>query len=185
MTVLLFDEINALEKRIKQYFDDSGHVASPEARKRIIDELLDMFLLLYVDAVQDINRQFDTDIMPDAQTVQEIIYKPIDGATWEERVNAWFDSGGTIDDIMRLAETEAHRIVNTAMVDTATQAGAKSKTWVTMLDDRVRETHEYLEGVTVPIDARFYTYDGDSADAPGGFISPENNINCRCMLRFN
>lgn len=87
--------------------------------------------------------------------------------------------------ITRIAETETHRIANTAALDTAKYAGAKSKTWVTMLDDKVRDTHDYLEGETVNIDEDFYTYDGDHASAPGLFELAENNVNCRCELLFS
>lgn len=94
-------------------------------------------------------------------------------------------------DLSRLAETEAHRVLNEAILDSALDYAEKNpektvmKTWATMLDDRVRETHDYLEGVTVPADARFYTFDGDSAMAPGGFGKAENNCNCRCVLRID
>ena len=88
------------------------------------------------------------------------------------------------DAIVRIAETETHRDANTAALETATRAGATSKTWMTMLDDRVRDTHVPLEGVSVPIDAEFYTWDGDHAQAPGLFEFAENNINCRCELLF-
>lgn len=94
-------------------------------------------------------------------------------------------------DLSRLAETEAHRVLNEAILDSALDYAEKhpnknvTKTWATMLDDRVRETHDYLEGVTVPVDARFYTFDGDSAMAPGGFSKPQNSINCRCILRIS
>lgn len=96
-------------------------------------------------------------------------------------------SGGTSlqEAITRIAETETHRIANTAALDTAKHAGAKSKTWVTMLDDKVRDTHDYLEGETVDIDEDFYTYDGDHASAPGLFELAENNVNCRCELLFS
>lgn len=87
--------------------------------------------------------------------------------------------------ITRIAETEMHRIANTAALNTAKYAGAKSKTWVTMLDDKVRDTHDYLEGETVDIDEDFYTYDGDHASAPGLFELAENNVNCRCELLFS
>jgi hypothetical protein len=70
-------------------------------------------------------------------------------------------------------------------LDTAKYAGAKSKTWVTMMDDRVRDTHDYLEGETVGIGEDFYTYDGDHASAPGLFELAENNVNCRCELLFS
>jgi hypothetical protein len=53
-----------------------------------------------------------------------------------------------------------------------------------MDDDRVRDTHMFLEGVEVPMGERFYTFDGDSAMIPGDFALPENNINCRCTLSY-
>ena len=65
---------------------------------------------------------------------------------------------------------------------TAYDGSPLSKTWVTMADEKVRASHQYLEGMTVPLDDEFYTYDGDHAQAPGGFTSAANNCNCRCQL---
>ena len=70
-------------------------------------------------------------------------------------------------------------------METARKAGAKNKSWITMMDEKVRDTHQYLEGMTVGIDEDFYTYDGDHAPAPGLFEFPENSINCRCELLFS
>ena len=107
------------------------------------------------------------------------------GQTWRERAEEYFANGGSVDDIVRIAETETHRDANTAALNTAKKAGATNKTWVTMLDDRVRETHDYLEGQTVGINEDFYTYDGDHASAPGLFALASNNVNCRCELVFS
>lgn len=86
--------------------------------------------------------------------------------------------------ISRIAETESHRMFNAGSIDRAKQSGLKHKRWETMLDDKVRENHEYLQGVSVPIDAQFISPDGDSADYPGGFSNASNNVNCRCVLEF-
>ena len=51
-----------------------------------------------------------------------------------------------------------------------------------MLDDRVRDPHAYMEGLTVGLDDMFYTYTGDGAMYPGGFGVPELDINCRCFI---
>jgi hypothetical protein len=51
-----------------------------------------------------------------------------------------------------------------------------------MMDEKVRDTHKYLEGMTVALDEEFYTYDGDHAPAPHGFTKVENNANCRCVV---
>lgn len=95
-----------------------------------------------------------------------------------------------VNDLSRLAETEAHRVLNEAILDSALEYAKNNpektvmKTWVTMADDRVREPHEWLEGSTVPVDAYFYT-DGDRALAPGGFESAALNCGCRCILRIS
>lgn len=87
--------------------------------------------------------------------------------------------------IARVIETEAHRMYNNGGFDRAVAAGAKKKKWQTMMDEKVRETHEYLSGDSVDINERFYTFDGDSALTPGGFELPENNVNCRCWLSYS
>lgn len=184
-TILPIDEINALEQRLRVHFDADGHIKSRKDCEDIIDELLDLFLLAYANGVEGVNQTFSTEIEPSSREIQETVYRPIDGGTWRDRVLAWYASGGTMADILRIAETETTRIGNEAALSTSVKAGATTKTWLTQLDDRVRDTHSYLESVTVPIEARFYTYDGDSAQAPGGFSRAENNINCRCELRFN
>jgi len=111
----------------------------------------------------------------------------ISGSSEQSGQTETVESGGVSleEAIIRIAETEMHRDANTAALDTAKKAGATSKTWITMLDDRVRDTHDYLEGVTVGIDEEFYTYSGDHAPAPGMFGVPEEDINCRCELLFS
>lgn len=102
----------------------------------------------------------------------------------KETVISGFDQMNLTDAIIRILETEMHRDANEAALETARHAGAKTKTWQTMMDDKVRETHDYLLGVTVGIDDEFYTYDGSHAPAPGMFGVPEEDCNCRCELEF-
>lgn len=106
------------------------------------------------------------------------------GKTFKERVSEHIDKG-IPGMILVVAETEFHRVFQTAERDAAKHGGLTEKTWHTMMDDRVRDTHQYLENVTVPIDDEFITYDGDSAQFPGGFLTVENNANCRCYLTYS
>lgn len=93
------------------------------------------------------------------------------------------DDVGSVSDIIRIADTESLRVFNQSIVDSADKSGKKyTKTWVTMKDDKVRDTHWYLEGSTVNKGERFYTFDNDSASFPGDFVLPQNNCNCRCTL---
>ena len=120
----------------------------------------------------------------------------INGETYRERVEKQVEAG-SLDGVLRIIDTEAHRDYNTAVYDcgmryeeaeaTVKGKGAKNspslrKKWYTMRDNRVRDTHDYLEGAVVGLDDRFYTYDGDSARFPGDFALPENNVNCRCFV---
>lgn len=178
-----FDELNVMKQRISVHFQD-GKMKSRQDVEDIIDELLDLFLLAYANGVRTINEQFGSSVKPSAEELEKCIYQRIDGKTWEKRVWDWFDEGGTIDDIVRIAETEAHRIGNDAADSAAGKAGAKTKTWQTMLDDKVRESHSYLQSISVPVGGRFYTFDGDSARFPGDFALAENNCGCRCELTY-
>ena len=185
-TIFPFDEINTFKERLHSHFSE-GRIKSEEDVEDIIDEILDLCLLAYANGVRYIAEEFNIDVglEPTADELERVIYQEIDGETWEQRVRHWYEEGGTEADIVRIAETESHRVGNTAADEAAIQAGATTKTWVTMRDDRVRETHEYLEQTSVPIDSRFYTFDGDSARFPGDFTLAENNINCRCQLRYS
>ena len=182
-SVLPFDELNRFNTQIRERFGETKLVK--DNSEDIIDMLLDLFLLAYSTGSNVTNMNLGSAWTPTLNDVTKTVNKKVAGKTWEDRVKEYFSNGGNVDDIVRIAETETHRIANTAALETAKKAGAKSKTWVTMMDDRVRETHDYLEGVTIGIDDEFITFDGDHAFAPGLFDLAENNVNCRCELLFS
>ena len=185
-SILPLDELNRMDSEIRERFGrEDLQKRDKREEEDIIDELLDLFLLAYAMGNSVTNDNLSSDYAPSVDDVMKVVDAKVDGKTWRERVEDYFANGGTGEDIARIADTEMHRIANTAALDTAKYAGAKSKTWVTMLDDRVRDTHDYLEGETVGIDDDFYTYDGDHASAPGLFELAENNVNCRCELLFS
>ena len=183
-SVLPFDELNKVNASILERFG-AAKLTKTDDYEDIIDELLDLFLLAYAQATEVTNDNLSSNWQPTVDDVMRVVDERVAGKTWRERVEDYFANGGSAEDIVRIAETESHRIANTAALDTAKRAGATTKTWATMLDDRVRETHDYLEGQTVGIDEEFYTYDGDHASAPGLFALPENNVRCRCELIFS
>lgn len=192
MMILPIDEINAIKDRLKVHFTDgedgkpgTGRIKSKEDCEDIIDELLDLFLLSYANGATATNTELGTALMPPVDAVDAAVNAPVAGKTWRERVEDYYESGGSLYDITRIAETDATRIYNQGAVDAVVANGATSsvsKRWQTMEDDRVRDTHSYLQGMVVPFDADFYTYDGDHAPFPGMFERPENSINCRCVV---
>lgn len=185
-SILPFDELNRFNAEIRGRFGkETLQKRGKQEEEDVIEELLDLFLLAYAMGNSVTNENLSANWTPKIDEVMEVVDEKVAGKTWRDRVEDYFSNGGTGEDIARIADTEMHRIANTAALRTAKQAGATNKTWATMLDDRVRDTHDYLEGVTVGIDDDFITYDGDRASAPGLFSLASNNVNCRCELLFS
>lgn len=115
--------------------------------------------------------------------MDESIYKKFDGLNFADRTLSYAELGDK-EGIIRVAETDGHRVYQDGGYQGA-KGIAKTKTWLTMLDDKVRDTHDYLEGMTVGFDEKFYTFDGDSARYPGDFESVANNARCRCVISYN
>lgn len=192
-----FDELSNLRSELESDFA-AGMEQRRRNRDRRIDEILDMLIVAYMFGNEagnemlygptelpngDIKRTIDIDL----DEMDDAIFRVIAGKDWQERVTEYMDDlQGTVDDIIRVVDTDMNRIYNDAVLDVGERSeGAVMKTWQTMMDDRVRDTHEYLEGMTVPIDSRFYTFDGDSARYPGDFSDPANSINCRCRISLS
>lgn len=82
---------------------------------------------------------------------------------------------------------ESNTVFGRQELENAKALGKKYKTWNTELDERVRHTHQEVEGVKIPIDDLFVV--GESLmefpkDALHG-ADPEEIINCRCSLSFS
>lgn len=211
-----FDELEAFRSELEQDFQ-----LPPEERKRRkrdrIDEILEMLIMSYMFGNESANTMlFGSDIVDtidpdepnrpvriDVDDMEKSVFKDIAGKDWEQRVSEYYDSdSGTVDDVIRVVDTDINRIYNDSVLDVGEKAnrgkvdrtvadipvpdaqGRVMKTWETMMDDRVRLGHELLQGVTVPIEKRFYTM-GDSARYPGDFTSPELNIGCRCRIELS
>ena len=180
MDLLPFDAINRLESELPIYFEN-GVIRSKVDLDDIIEDMFGVFLLSYMRG----NNLTNPDHKPTLKTIMQTIDDEVQGKTWRERMREHFADGGTIEDVKRIIETEAHRDANTAAYEAAKAKGCTTKTWHTMGDDRVRDTHDYLQSMTVPVNRRFYTFDGDSARYPGDFTDPQNNVNCRCRISLS
>ncbi len=196
-----FDELSVVSERIKADFQ-----LTPEQRKAVkedrMDEILELLILSYLygnEAANDMlyRTEIETRMQSETETIRIVpidtdsmngsVYRDIAGENWEQRVSDYYDSeDGTADDVIRVLDTDSHRIYNDAIEDVGERSSGRIyKTWETMLDDRVRDTHEWLQSVRVPLNERFYTFDGDSARYPGDFTLPQNNINCRCRISLS
>lgn len=105
---------------------------------------------------------------------------------------SWTDVARNIDNrmkvgmnnSMRIARTEGHRISATSAYDAAIkskEAGADVvKQWDAALDGRTRPEHAQLDGQIREIDEPFVSGNGHKAMYPGGFGIAALDINCRC-----
>lgn len=190
-----FDEINRLEDElILSTFEVDGVRRSRKDKHECIDEVFELLCLAYLEGTEAVAKEFgiDIDFFGLGHQMNQSVFKQFNGKDFRDRVGEYYDAGD-YESINRVIETETHRIYNDAVLNAANivrdtktaETGEKPvimKRWKTMLDERVRDTHDYLEGRTVPLDELFFTFDGDSAMYPGGFENPENNINCRCGI---
>lgn len=181
--ILPIDELNIL--KAKYEIQGTETPITDFDLEDIIDELLDLFLDSMADAVKSINEQFEADYKPSAAEIEKVIYRKIDGASWEDRVRTWYENGGTAAEIVRIAETESHRIGNETAFEAAKKVGATTKTWVCMMLPTSRDTHIYLNNTKVGIDDYFYSYRGGKTLFPGQFGEPEEDVNCLCELEFS
>ena len=191
MQLLNFDEINKYVA-FKEWLISLEPSEVMEQKRKICDDLWELLEYLYIYGfvtareelgviAEDVESVLPTDYK---DAMDESIYKKFDGLDFADRTLSYAELGDK-ESIIRVAETDGHRVYNDGGYQGAKSAGAKTKTWLTMLDDKVRDTHDYLEGMTVGIDERFYTFDGDSARYPGDFSLPQNQINCRCEISYN
>lgn len=108
------------------------------------------------------------------------VNREVAGETFRDRITP----DKTYEEVLKVIDTESHRDYNTGVYEAAKESGKKNlnKKWNIVKDGKARDQHEYLDGVVVGLDDRFYTYTGESALYPGGFGTPELDINCRCWV---
>ena len=135
--------------------------------------------MAYVFGTDDVSKSLNEEIKPNTDKMNESVYKKIEGKTWVERIG----EATTQEELERIFVTESHRCFSDGQWDSA-EGRATHKTWVTREDERVRDTHWFIDGLTVGIDEYFYTFDGDRAMRPYGFELASNNINCITTLHL-
>lgn len=184
-TLMPFDELNALRQSLVygQYTDADGKRRYVKTFADLEDEFEDILILSYILGNKAAGDMLGIEPTMDVEDMDRVINRRVANRTWRDRLREQLENGGSVEEIMRIAETESHRDTNEAIYDVARDSGLELyKTWETMEDDRVREAHEEIQGQTVPFDDVFVTWDGHEARFPGDFDVPELNVNCRCFL---
>lgn len=138
-----------------------------------------MLIMAYVFGVKDVSESLKEKISPDTDKMYSSVNKETAGESWKERLK----KAETGSEIERIFVTEAHRCFSDGQWDSA-EDRATHKTWITMDDDKVRDTHWVIDGLKLKINEYFFTLDGDKALKPYDFEFASNNINCRCRLKY-
>ena len=183
-----WDEVNTLETKWTMPFQE--RITAQE----VIDAIDDILVLAYVYGWDNVVKDLGVSIEVDTDKAIASIDRPVAGKTYRDRVNEYVGEVGelteeNVEEVIRIVETETNRVFNEGGAEAAEAAEEETgkvamKRWHTMEDERVRATHFVLEGTVIPKDEKFHTFDGDEADKPGGFILPQNNVNCRCYLTY-
>lgn len=184
-----FDEIHMGTVRYTEAIMADTQMSEKEKKDAVCDYLLDFFIMAYLLGTDTGKDYLGFEMKPEMMLMMATIEKKIEGKTFRDRVADHLKEESP-ERMAQLAESEFHRVFNAAEMDTA-RAYEKStgrpvyKTWRTVGDDRVRQTHDYIEGVKIPLNEYYHTFDGDTALQPGGFKSAENNAGCRCWLTLS
>lgn len=202
--ILDFDELNVISReRIKTAIETEVFSSLPDQkidRKRCEDIIFALLTMAYAFGIDKAGLDLGEEPKPNDRLREDAITAPTAGETVFERMDTHIDAaeaGGLsvesatrlIEELTTLIETEAGRVANTAIYDVAKEFQRENPTktvmkrWVAILDDRTRDTHFYLDGTEVPLDAYFYSYSGDKALYPHGFQTAAENCNCRCDLK--
>ena len=168
---------------------ESYYAADPKKKvKDVVDDLFSLLVEAYLLGIDHAGEMMNQVIVMEASRMEAAVYHRIGGLDFTDRAAEHIRNGDTAG-LQTLAVSEYHRVYNEAVNDGVQQViresgGTAMKTWRTMRDERVRETHWNLEGVTIPIGEVFTASDGDQALLPGGFSNADNNVNCRCFLEY-
>ena len=86
-----------------------------------------------------------------------------------------------------MAEDQSNFIYDDKDFADAVAAGYAYKTWETVGDNRVRSTHQEVEGLTIPIDEPFQLAGGYMMAPHDDSLGVDENelIKCRCTLSFS
>jgi len=178
-----------LEEGLREAIEASGHE---------IDEYLAEYITVTAFKINDVSRRRIVPTVANtesvAQTSNKPTFKELEDEVPDESEDReeddllpyymYFDSEDRAEFI---AEDEANSIEGYEDFLVALMRGFTTKTWNTMQDKRVRDTHVKAEGQTVPIGEFFHVGNAllmSPRDTVNGADYPEELVNCRCWLTF-
>lgn len=195
--LLPVDELNRFRSEISEIV---RWVREEAERYDSIDFLIDLLASTVIPLVEEqLGSEYDlafdesldgwVHIDPDESARAVAVWGEVGGKTFAQRVEEY--AAGDLEHfaskVETLLETDGHRVRSEGRLDAGeTLMGVGltvGKTWRGVLDEKERDAHVALEGVTLPLDGLF-EINGYKALAPGLFNVPELDCNCRCELEI-
>lgn len=104
----------------------------------------------------------------------------------DEDGNAKSDYWLSYERASNIANSETNTFLNYTDFVEAKERGYTHKSWLTMLDNKVRDTHEEVEGQTIGIDEPFHVGNSEMRFPHDLALSPDPKevINCRCAVEY-
>ena len=174
-----FDELNTMTKGLYLM-----------SLTELLENVENVLIAAYKQGTQDVIYLLDDGVDEDLDItmLSNALNRVSGGMTYVNRLVLGY-ADYSEKELERVITSEYHRMYNAGAYDMAMQLAQSQnltimKEWHTVGDDRVRETHSWLEGYRVAIDEPFYVM-GDEAMYPGDFENPDNNCNCRCWVEYS
>lgn len=203
MALQKFDELKSLP--FEQYFGEM-HLSETEKKLRIelakkletefwfIFDILSYYLAAGIEDIGFISEKastlykqaiFDYVVLDkELETYVDKICKDIIEVTYKHKDDNYYTS----DDRARyIAENESNTVMNYEQLQEALASGKTKKTWFSVKDNNVRDTHVLVDGETKPISEPFIVggsklmYPKDTSLG----ASLTEIINCRCSVQYS
>jgi hypothetical protein len=128
------------------------------------------------------------DVLVDlSNTIRSGIYNGVSYSNMTKELQGIFGSDKVTNDT--IARTETRRVISvgqTDVLDKVPESVGLMKKWVSVKDERVRSSHQSMNGKTIPYDEDFVTPLGSKGKAPMQLKGPSAKAdvcNCRCIMR--
>lgn len=167
--------IDLAKKFYDWFYEDYFLVYLADKSKDYVKAIYDAYLALSLEYLgMDKKPEYITDR---ASKIAHDIDK-----TTRENDNEYYTSK---DRAIIIAETETNVLGNYDMQIKAVKSGKHWKTWNTMRDDKVRQSHTLVDGKRIGI-FEYFNVGGSKMLYPGDTSAPpEELINCRCVLTYS
>lgn len=209
MAIRQFDELKRIQKELDElaisleiinYFDEMDLPEEEiELRTNMAIEFQRFFRNLFLimatgeaireTCIEDIRSEYiricdKYNLIPNMSHIDRLAETIVDN-TLQNLNNAYYTS---VERTITIAETETNNSANYDELQDMIAEGKTQKTWVTMQDNKVRETHMAIDGMTIPIEDMFPVGNAEMlypCDELNGFDFPEEVVGCRCTCIYS